>query len=43
MNVNDKIMLRIRFVIDTVNVELKNVCQMLQVSGFKEHIRHRST
>jgi len=35
MNLYDKIMLRKRSVIETVNDELKNVCQI-------EHTRHRS-
>ena len=35
MNLYDKLMLRKRSVIETVNDELKNVCQI-------EHTRHRS-
>ena len=35
MSMNDKIILRERFVIETVNDELKNICQI-------EHSRHRS-
>ncbi len=35
MEMNDKILLRKRSVIETVNDELKNICQM-------EHLRHRS-
>ncbi len=35
MSMSDKILLRKRFVIETVNDELKNVCQV-------EHSRHRS-
>ena len=35
MNLYDKIMLRKRSVVETVNDELKNVCQI-------EHTRHRS-
>lgn len=35
MNINDKILLRKRAVIETVNDELKNICQI-------EHSRHRS-
>lgn len=35
MNLYDKLMLRKRAVIETVNDELKNVCQI-------EHTRHRS-
>ncbi len=35
MSMNDKIMLRKRSVIETVNDELKNICQV-------EHSRHRS-
>ena len=35
MNLYDKIMLRKRSVVETVNDELKNVCQI-------EHARHRS-
>ena len=35
MSLHDKIMLRKRSVIETVNDELKNVCQI-------EHTRHRS-
>ena len=35
MTMNDKIMLRKRSVIETVNDELKNICQV-------EHSRHRS-
>lgn len=35
MNLHDKLMLRKRAVIETVNDELKNVCQI-------EHTRHRS-
>lgn len=35
MNINDKILLRKRAIIETVNDELKNICQI-------EHSRHRS-
>lgn len=35
MTMNDKIMLRKRSVIETVNDELKNICQV-------EHSKHRS-
>jgi IS5 family transposase len=35
MSMSDKILLRRRFVIETVNDELKNICQV-------EHSRHRS-
>ncbi len=35
MGMNDKLMLRKRSVIETVNDELKNICQV-------EHSRHRS-
>nr|WP_188413659.1 transposase [Pedobacter mendelii] len=35
MRINEKIMLRKRLVIETVNDELKNICQI-------EHFRHRS-
>lgn len=35
MNLHDKLMLRKRSLIETVNDELKNVCQI-------EHTRHRS-
>ncbi len=35
MTVHDKIMLRKRFIIETINDELKNICQI-------EHSRHRS-
>lgn len=35
MNIHDKIMLRKRSVIETINYELKNVCHI-------EHTRHRS-
>ncbi len=35
MNLSDKILLRKRSVIETVNDELKNICQI-------EHSRHRS-
>ena len=35
MNIHDKIMLRKRALVETVNDELKNICQI-------EHTRHRS-
>ena len=35
MNINDKILLRKRALIETINDELKNICQI-------EHTRHRS-
>ena len=35
MNMHDKIMLRKRSVIETINDELKNICQV-------EHSRHRA-
>ncbi len=35
MNINDKILLRKRALIETINDELKNICQI-------EHSRHRS-
>ena len=35
MNINDKILLRKRAIIETINDELKNICQV-------EHSRHRS-
>ena len=35
MSINDKILLRRRSIIETINDELKNICQV-------EHSRHRS-
>jgi len=35
MSINDKILLRKRSIIETINDELKNICQI-------EHSRHRS-